>query len=77
VPDFDRERDGNPFEWILRTASEVRSERKAERLVDFALRQASRRSAADHDAAIDAEDADRLRAIRAKYPRKGSKLPGG
>lgn len=70
LPDYDR-RDGNPFEWILRAAAEVRSDRKAERLIDLAAKQTTDRTRAAHDAAIDGEDAERLRSIRAKYPRKG------
>lgn len=70
LPDYDR-RDGNPFEWILRTAAEVRADRKAERLVDLAAKQASTRAQAAHDAAIEKEDADRIRNIRIKYARKG------
>ena len=71
LPDYDRHSGENVFRWILRTANEVRADRKAERLIDVLSKQVSNKARTAHDAALDAEDVERIRAIRKKYGRKG------
>lgn len=44
LPDYDRHADGNVFLWILRTAEEVRADRRAERLIDMVAKKSVRSS---------------------------------
>jgi hypothetical protein len=38
MPTYNPKRDGNPFEWLLRAAAQVRAERVAERAMQAAKR---------------------------------------
>lgn len=46
MPEFDRQKDGNPFAWIVRMAPIVRAERQANDLTVRAFRRAEERAAA-------------------------------
>ena len=73
-PDYDPEKgvDGNRFQWILEQSKIMRAQRQAAKVIErFTL--ADLEAMRKHDASIEAEDAERLKAIRAKYDQARSR----
>lgn len=69
-PEYDPERDGNRFEWILRQSQALRAERQADRRGLFTAD--DRRTMREHDASIEAEELAHFAILRA---RRAAKLP--
>lgn len=67
LPDYDPAKDGNRFQWIIEQSKRVRAERQAIAASRRLFTQIDRRLMAEHDAAIEAEDGQRLQNLRAQY----------
>lgn len=67
LPDYDPEKDGNRFQWIIEQSKRVRAERQAIAASRRLFTEIDRRLMAEHDAAIEAEDGKRLQNLRDQY----------
>lgn len=67
LPEYDPACGLSRFAWILEASKAVRAERIAAASNRQMFSQLDRLAMADHDAAIDAEDGQRLQNLRAQY----------
>ena len=67
MPTYDPAKDGNLYDWIVKQSQVVRAERQAVAASHCLFTKADRLAMAVHDAAMDAEDENRLKNLRRQY----------